>query len=206
MKTQRSDGSKESTMGKVSVTNNVSLDGVMQAPGRPDEDTRGGFDRGGWAVPYTDPVMAGAMAEGMSRPGVLLLGRRTYEDFAGYWPQQKDNPYTEVLDNTRKYVASNTLTEPLPWKNSTLLTGDAADAVAELKNQPGPDIAILGSGELIQSLRRRNLIDEYVLLIYPLILGAGRRLFPDGAPPSGLRLTNSLTTTTGVVIATYQTA
>jgi dihydrofolate reductase len=150
--------------------------------------------------------MAGAMAEGMSRPGVLLLGRRTYEDFAGYWPQQKENSYTEVLDNTHKYVASNTLTEPLPWKNSSLLTGDAADAVAELKNQPGPDIAILGSGELIQSLRRRKLIDEYVLLIYPLILGSGRRLFPDGAPPSGLRLTNSLTTTTGVVIATYQTA
>jgi dihydrofolate reductase len=144
------------------------------------------------------------MGEGMAKTGALLLGRRTYEDFAGYWPRQTDHPFTDVLDNVRKYVASTTLTEPLPWKNSTLLPGDAADAVARLKEQPGPDIAILGSGELIQSLRIRHLIDEYVLLIHPLILGTGHRLFPDG-PESGLRLSNSVTTTTGVVIATYQT-
>jgi dihydrofolate reductase len=191
-------------MRKLTVTNNLSLDGVMQAPGRPDEDTRGGFDRGGWALPYNDEVRGRVMGEGMAQTGALLLGRRTYEDFAGYWPHQKDNPFTDVLDNIQKYVASTTLTEPLPWKNSTLLQGDAADAVASLKEQPGPDIAILGSGELIQSLRSRNLIDEYVLLIHPLLLGSGRRLFPDGAPPSELRLTNSVTTTTGVVIATYQ--
>jgi dihydrofolate reductase len=197
-------GSKESTMRKLTVTNNLSLDGVMQGPGRPDEDTRGGFDRGGWALPYNDEVMGRVMGEGMAQTGALLLGRRTYEDFAGYWPHQKDNPFTDVLDNIQKYVASTTLTQPLPWKNSTLLQGDAADAVASLKEQPGPDIAILGSGELIQSLRSRNLIDEYVLLIHPLLLGSGRRLFPDGAPPSELRLTNSVTTTTGVVIATYQ--
>ena len=190
-------------MRKVSVTNNVSLDGVMQAPGRVDEDTRGGFERGGWALPYNDEVMGRVMGEGMSQTGAILLGRRTYEDFAGYWPRQTDNPFTDVLDNVRKYVASTTLTEPLPWKNSTLLQGDAADAVARLKEQPGPDIAVLGSGELIQSLRSRNLIDEYVLLIHPLILGTGRRLFPDG-PETGLRLTNSVTTTTGVVIATYR--
>jgi dihydrofolate reductase len=191
-------------MRKLTVTNNLSLDGVMQAPGRPDEDTRGGFDRGGWALPYNDEVMGRVMGEGMAQTGALLLGRRTYEDFASYWPNQKDNPFTDVLDNIQKYVASTTLTQPLPWKNSTLLQGDAADAVASLKEQPGPDIAILGSGELIQSLRSRNLIDEYVLLIHPLLLGSGRRLFPDGAPPSELRLTNSVTTTTGVVIATYQ--
>ena len=190
-------------MRQVSVTNNVSLDGVMQAPGRVDEDTRGGFERGGWALPYNDEVMGRVIGEGMSQTGALLLGRRTYEDFAGYWPRQTDNPFTDVLDNIQKYVASTTLTEPLPWKNSTLLQGDAADAVARLKEQPGPDIAVLGSGELIQSLRSRNLIDEYVLLIHPLILGAGRRLFPDG-PETGLRLTNSVTTTTGVVIATYR--
>ncbi|MEW9874147.1 dihydrofolate reductase family protein [Arthrobacter sp. HS15c] len=190
-------------MRKVSVTNNVSLDGVMQAPGRVDEDTRGGFERGGWALPYSDEVMGRVMGEGMSQTGALLLGRRTYEDFAGYWPRQTDNPFTDVLDNIQKYVASTTLTEPLPWKNSTLLQGDAADAVARLKEQPGPDIAVLGSGELIQSLRSRNLIDEYVLLIHPLILGTGRRLFPDG-PETGLRLANSVTTTTGVVIATYR--
>jgi dihydrofolate reductase len=144
------------------------------------------------------------MAEGMARPGALLLGRRTYEDFASYWPHQKDNPFTEVLDNTQKYVASRTLSEPLPWKNSTLLEGDAAEAVARLKEEEGPDLGILGSGELIQSLRRRNLIDEYVLMIHPLILGRGRRLFPDGASPADLRLVNSVTTTTGVIIATYR--
>jgi dihydrofolate reductase len=191
-------------MRKVSVTNNVSLDGVMQAPGRFDEDTRGGFEHGGWALPYNDEVVGRIMGEGMAKTGALLLGRRTYEDFAGYWPRQADNPFTDVLDNIQKYVASTTLTEPLPWQNSTLLHGDAADAVARLKEQPGPDIAILGSGELIQSLRSRNLIDEYVLLIHPLILGTGHRLFPDG-PESGLRLSNSVTTTTGVVIATYET-
>ena len=191
-------------MRKVSVTNNVSLDGVMQAPGRFDEDTRGGFEHGGWALPYNDEVVGRVMGEGMAKTGALLLGRRTYEDFAGYWPRQTDNPFTDLLDNIQKYVASTTLTEPLPWQNSTLLQGDAADALARLKEQPGPDIAILGSGELIQSLRSRNLIDEYVLLIHPLILGTGRRLFPDG-PESGLRLRNSVTTTTGVVIATYET-
>lgn len=191
-------------MRKVSVTINLSLDGVMQAPGRPDEDTRGGFKRGGWALFYNDPVMGRVMGEGMAQTGALLLGRRTYEDFAGYWPHQKDNPFTEVLDNIRKYVASRTLTEPLHWKNSTLLQGDATKSVATLKKEPGADIAILGSGELIQSLRSRNLIDEYVLLIHPLVLGSGRRLFPDGGPSSELRLASSVTTTTGVVIATYQ--
>jgi dihydrofolate reductase len=193
-------------MSKVVVTNNVTLDGVMQAPGRPDEDVRGGFDRGGWARPYNDAVMGRVMGEGMAKSGALLFGRRTYEDFASVWPHQKDNRFTEVLDRVQKYVASTTLCEPLPWKNSTLLEGDAADAVAELRKQPGPDLVILGSGELIQSLRRRNLIDEYVLLIHPLILGSGRRLFPDGTPPADLRMVQSVTTTTGVIIATYQPA
>jgi dihydrofolate reductase len=193
-------------MRKIVVTSNLTLDGVMQAPGRPDEDVRGGFDRGGWALPYSDPVMGRVMGEGMAQAGALLLGRRTYEDFASVWPNRTDNPFTEVLDNTQKYVASTTLAEPLPWKNSTLLKGDAADAVADLKQQPGPDLTILGSGELIQSLRRRHLIDEYVLLIFPLVLGSGRRLFPDGSPPADLRLAGSVTTTTGVMIATYQPA
>jgi dihydrofolate reductase len=191
-------------MSRVTVTNNVSLDGVMQAPGRPDEDVRGGFQRGGWALPYNDEVMGRRMAAGMSQTGALLLGRRTYQDFAGFWPQQKDNPFTAMLDNVQKYVASTTLTEPLPWQNSTLLQGDAADAVAELKRQPGADLAILGSGELIQSLSRRDLIDEYVLLVHPLVLGSGRRLFPDGTPPTELRLVDSVRTTTGVMIMTYR--
>jgi dihydrofolate reductase len=193
-------------MRKVVAFISLTLDGVMQAPGRPDEDTRGGFAHGGWAQPFADPVMASVATEDMADTGSILLGRRTYEDFYSYWPHQTDNPYTEVLDNTQKYVASTTLQEPLPWRNSTLLAGDAADAVARLKEQPGADIVVLGSGELVQALRRRNLVDRYVLLIHPLILGTGRRLFPDGAAPATLRLVDSKTTTTGVVIATYEEA
>ena len=191
-------------MREITVFNSLTLDGVMQAPGRPDEDIRGGFAHGGWAAPYMDEVMGRVAAEGMAGPGALLLGRRTYEDFHGFWPHQTDNPFTEVLDNTRKYVASRTLREPLPWRNSTLLEGDAAEAVARLKEQPGEDLTVLGSGELVQSLRRRDLVDRYVLLIHPLVLGSGRRLFPDGGPASTLRLVGSVPTTTGVIIATYQ--
>ncbi|TMM01775.1 MAG: dihydrofolate reductase [Actinobacteria bacterium] len=190
-------------MSRLVVINNVTLDGVMQAPGRPAEDRRGGFEHGGWAVPYNDSVMAGEMARRMADGGPLVLGRRTYEDFASFWPKQEDNPFTEVLDNVQKYVASTTLTEPLQWSNSTLLEGDAADAVAKLKQQPGKDLVVLGSGELVRSLTRRNLVDEYVLLIHPLVLGSGRRLFPDGGSYAALRLVDSVTTTTGVVIATY---
>jgi dihydrofolate reductase len=191
-------------MRKLTVFNSLTLDGVMQAPGRPDEDGRGGFARGGWAAPYMDEVMGRVAAEGMARPGALLLGRRTYEDFHGFWPNQTDNPFTAVLDNTRKYVASTTLREPLGWRNSTLLAGDAAEAVARLKEQPGEDLTVLGSGALIQSLRRRDLVDRYVLLIHPLVLGSGRRLFPDGGPAATLRLVDSVPSTTGVIIATYQ--
>jgi dihydrofolate reductase len=193
-------------MSKVVVVNNVTLDGVMQAPGRPDEDTRDGFTHGGWALPYNDAVMGRAMGEGMATSGALLFGRRTYEDFYAVWPKRTDNPFTEVLNNAQKYVASTTLTEPLPWQNSTLLKGDVAEAVASLKRQPGADIVILGSGELIQSLMRRNLVDEFVLLIHPLVLGSGRRLFADGGAFATLRLAKTVTTTTGVVIATYQVA
>jgi dihydrofolate reductase len=191
---------------RIVVVESVTLDGVMQAPGRPDEDTRDGFEHGGWAVPYNDEVMGRAMGVRMARDGALLLGRRTYEDFAAYWPRQADNPFTEVLNRTRKYVASTTLTEPLPWENSLLLEGDAADAVAELKARPGDeDLAVLGSGALVRSLMRRGLVDEYLLLIHPLVLGSGRRLFPDGVA-APLRLVDSLTTTTGVIIATYHPA
>ena len=193
-------------MGKVTVFNSVTLDGVMQAPGRLDEDRRDGFTHGGWAVPYNDEVMAQTVAEGMADPGPLLLGRRTYEDFFSFWPHQTGNPFTEVLDNTRKYVASTTLAEPLPWRNSQLLEGDAADAVAGLKQESGQSLTVLGSGQLIQSLRRRDLIDEYLLLIHPLVLGSGRRLFPDGGPPATLRLVDAKPTTTGVLIATYRPA
>jgi dihydrofolate reductase len=194
-------------MSRVVVNNYLSLAGVMQAPGHPDEDRSGGFERGGWAPPYADEVMGSAMAEGIARGGALLLGRRTYEKFASMWPNQPDdNPYKEVMNNRRKYVASRTLREPLSWSNSTLLEGDAADAVATLKEQPGKDIVVLGSGELVQSLMRRNLVDEYVLLIHPLILGSGRRMFTERSPFTALRLTGVKATTTGVVIASYEPA
>ena len=191
-------------MRKLTVFNHVTLDGVMQSPAGPDEDTRDGFSRGGWAQAGNDQVMADFIGVGRGgEPGALVLGRRTYLHFYGFWPHQPDNPYTESLTKQQKYVASRTLAEPLPWENSTLLPADAAAAVAELKQTPGPDLLILGSGELIGSLRPRALVDEYVLLIHPLILGEGRRLFPEGAP-ADLRLAESVTTTTGVIIARYQ--
>ena len=193
-------------MGKITVINNVTLDGVMQGPARPDEDTRGGFIHGGWAIPYQDSVLAKKMGEMMaSGNGSLLLGKRTYEDFYSVWPKRTDNPITQHLNQVQKYVASTTLKEPLPWQNSVLLGGDAADAVAALKRQDGGDLAVLGSGELIKSLIRRRLIDEYVLLIFPIALGSGRRLFPEGEVVR-LRLVDSLTTTTGVIIASYRAA
>jgi dihydrofolate reductase len=197
---------KELRMSRVRVINHLTLDGVMQAPGRPDEDRRGGFEHGGWARPYGDEVMGRVMGEGMARRGALLLGRRTYEDFAAFWPKQRDNPFTPLLNERRKYVASRTLQEPLPWVNSTLLEGDAADAVARLKQEQDDDLAVLGSGELVQTLMRRNLVDEYLLTIHPLVLGSGRRLFTDGGAYASLRLVDAITTTTGVVIATYQPA
>jgi len=146
------------------------------------------------------------MAESMTKSGALVLGRRTFEDFAAFWPKQTNSPFTAVLDDAQKYVASRTLKAPLSWRNSTLLDGDAADAVAKLKEQPGKDLVVLGSGDLVASLMRKGLIDEYLLMIHPLVLGTGRRLFAEGGPFTALRLERSVTTTTGVVIATYQPA
>jgi dihydrofolate reductase len=190
-------------MSRLTAIESITLDGVMQAPGRPDEDERGGFAHGGWAVPYADEVMGRAMGERMERDGVLVLGRRTYEDLFGYWPKQKDNPYTERLNSTQKYVASTTLSEPVPWENSSLLEGDAVEAVAALKRKGGTNMGIIGSGELLRSLMRFDLIDEFLLLIHPLVLGTGQRLFPDGVHMP-LQLADSVTTTTGVVIGTYR--
>jgi len=189
-------------MSNVVVLMHLTLDGVMQAPGRPDEDLRGGFAHGGWARPRGDSVAQalGGIAEG----GALLFGRRTYQDFFSFWPNQTDNPFTAVLNTSQKYVASTTLEEPLPWSNSTLLKSDATEAVARLKQQLDKDLLIMGSGELIQSLMRRNLLDEYVLLIHPLVLGTGRRLFAEGSPTTALQFVDTKTTTTGVVIATYR--
>jgi len=191
-------------MGKVVLYVSVSLDGVMQGPGRPNEDRRGGFTHGGWGIPYADPVLMNVAGSSMSSTGALLLGRRTYEDFYAVWPNRpKPNPFTDVLNNTRKYVASRTLREPLPWMNSTLLAGDAESHVARLKTGP-EDLVILGSGELARSLMRCRLIDSYILLIHPLVLGAGRRLFGDAGPRTALRLVDSKTSTTGVVVGIYE--
>ncbi|MFH5821469.1 dihydrofolate reductase family protein [Georgenia sp. AZ-5] len=201
------DSAKEQPMRKVVVVNHVSLDGVMQAPASPDEDRRGGFDRGGWAMANADQVMGEAMGRGVAEGGELLLGRRTYESMAGYWPTAPpDDPYTAVMNEFPKHVASTTLREPLPWRNSSLLPGDAVDAVARLKAAEGKDLVVLGSGELVQSLMRRRLVDEFLLLVHPLVLGSGRRLFPDGGAPADLRLAGATTTTTGVIIATYRLA
>jgi dihydrofolate reductase len=182
---------------------------VMQAPGAPDEDTRGGFAHGGWAVPYNDEVQMRVMGEGMAQEGGMLLGRRTYESLMRAWAGRDDNPFTPVLEGRRKYVASTTLREPLPWQNSTLLAGDAVAAVRELKaSAPEERLVVLGSGELVRSLVRTGLIDELQLLVHPLVLGSGTRLFDgdgDGVRVP-LALVDSVATTTGVVIATYRPA
>jgi dihydrofolate reductase len=191
-------------MGELTIVESLTLDGVMQAPGRPDEDTRDGFEHGGWAVPYADEVQGRAMGERMGGEGAILLGRRTYEDLFGYWPNQPDNPYTETLSRTQKYVASTTLKEPLPWENSALLGEDAPDAVADLK-QETEHLTVIGSGELVGQLIPHGLVDEFLLLIHPLVLGSGRRLFRQDTSVQ-LELVDSLTTGTGVLIATYRAA
>ena len=196
-------------MGRIVVMNHVTLDGVMQGPGRPDEDTRDSFAHGGWGGRSVTPddatgkVMGERMAAGGGLAG-WLFGRWTYEQLLASW-NARGGPFKEALNNSPKYVASTTLTEPLPWPNSTLLRGNLADGLGALKAQADGVLAIMGSGELIGSLMAADLIDEYLLMIHPLVLGSGRRLFPAGVD-IGLRLTDSVTTATGVIIATYQPA
>lgn len=191
-------------MGRIIVIENVSLDGVMQAPGGADEDTRGGFAHGGWAGPYADEVAMREMSEGMAQGeqgGPLLFGRITYQQFEGFWPKQTDgNPFTPVLNAATKYVASTTLTEPLSWENSVLV---GSGELVELKEREPRDIGVLGSGELVQTLLRHDLVDQFVLSIHPLVLGEGTRLFRDGAQLAAFELVKSVPTTTGVIIATY---
>jgi dihydrofolate reductase len=192
-------------MTRISVVENISLDGVMQAPGGADEDTRGGFAHGGWAWPYRDELQDRVMGADMAKDGGLLFGRRTYEKMLQAWAGRDDNPFTPVLERRRKYVASRTLREPLRWVNSTLLPGDAVGAVRELKaGAPEDELVVLGSGELVRGLLAAGLVDELKLLIHPLVLGTGTRLFPDGGARVPLTLTDSVATSTGVVIATYR--
>jgi dihydrofolate reductase len=191
-------------MGKVIVMNNVTLDGVMQGPGRPDEDTRDGFERGGWAMAHGDEAMVAKMGERMGSDRAFLFGRRTYEDLLVSW-NARGGPFKDALNSARKYVASNNPATRLAWPNSTLLQGDITAAVADLKETSSANLVIMGSGVLIGSLMTADLIDEYLLMIYPLVLGTGRRLFPGGAQAS-LRLVDSMATRTGVLIATYEPA
>ena len=193
-------------MGRIIVTTNVSLDGVMQGPGRPDEDTRGGFTHGGWGAAAQDDVLAAEMGKGMSGTGAMLLGRRTYEDFYRVWPNRSDNPYTAFLDNTQKYVVSTTLTEPLPWQNSTLISHDVVATLAKMKGQDIGDLTIIGSGALVRSLLPHGLIDEFVLITHPLLLGTGQRLFPTDGDLARLELVRSVPTTKGALIAYYRPA
>jgi dihydrofolate reductase len=191
----------------ISVTMSMTLDGVVQGLGRPDEDTRGGFRYGGWGRRYTDEVMMREMGKGMSAPGDMLFGRRTWQDFIGAWAHASDgNPFTTHLNAARKYVASTTLEHADAWSNSVLLAGDAARTVAELKASDGPDLAVIGSASLVRSLQAAGLVDRYALLIHPLVLGEGARLFDESSRLTEFTLTNSVVTGTGVIIATYDRA
>jgi dihydrofolate reductase len=189
-------------MGKIVVINHVTLDGVMQGPGRPDEDTRGGFAHGGWALPRGDDAIVAKTGERMGGDRAFLFGRRTYEQLLASWNAQ-GGPFKDALNNTQKYVASRSPATRLEWPNSTLLDGDVPAAVAELKQASSGNLVIMGSGELIAALMAADLIDEYLLMIHPLVLGTGRRLFPEGSRAS-LRLTDSVITTKGVLMVTYE--
>jgi dihydrofolate reductase len=189
-------------MRTLAVITNITLDGVMQAPGGPDEDPTGGFTHGGWAAGYFDEQMLRQVAE--ADPYELLLGRGTYEIFAAHWPYD-EGPIADRLNGTRKHVASTTL-DRVDWNNSTLITGDVAEYVSEAKRQDGPELHVHGSPGLLQTLLRHDLVDEFRIRTFPLVLGTGTRLFGDGTVPAALRLAASTTSTTGVVMSTYERA
>jgi dihydrofolate reductase len=191
-------------MRKLVVSEFLTLDGVMQSPGYPDEDPSGGFEHGGWQMPLMDEVAGAEIMTGMAATDALLLGRVTYEIFAGYWPTAPaDDPIADTINAFTKYVVSTTLREPLDWKDSHVIAGDVPEEVGRLKQGSGRDIQVIGSGVLVQTLMQHDLVDEYRLMIYPLILGTGKRLFREGSPKSSLRLSDSKVSGNGVLIATY---
>jgi dihydrofolate reductase len=195
-------------MPKIIVSEFLTLDGVMQAPGDPNEDRSGGFDQGGWQLAYFDDIFANEMNDGFATTGSYLFGRRTYEIFANWWPNQgPDDPLAPIFNKAPKYVVSTTLKEPLPWENSTLIAGDDIPGeIRKLKAGEGKDIRIIGSGQLVRTLVEHGLVDQLDLMLHPLVLGSGKRLFGEGIGRTPLRLVNSKPTTKGVLILTYELA
>jgi dihydrofolate reductase len=195
-------------MRKVIVNEFMSLDGVVQAPGAEDEDTTGGFRHGGWHLQYFDDLSQKWVVDGLTAAGGFLLGRRTYETFAAYWPNApaEEQVVAEPLNTLPKYVASRTLAEPLPWQNSTVLQGDLTEAVAALKREDGAELQVIGSAQLVQTLIEHDLVDEFRVMIDPLVLGGGKRIFRDDGALRPLRLIDSQVTTTGAILASYAPA
>ena len=188
-------------MRKVVVLEHISLDGVIQAPGGPDEDTSSGFAYGGWIAPYSDEILGTALRGQMNKPFDLLLGRKTFEIWAPYWPQHVD--IWPGVNVATKYIASNTLTSG-EWQPSVFLSGDIAGKIAKIKQQPGPDLHVWGSGNLIQTLIKHDLVDVFWLMIYPLTLGVGKRLFSDGTIPMSYKVAESIITPSGVIVVNYE--
>jgi dihydrofolate reductase len=195
-------------MRKLIVNEFLTLDGVMQAPGGQDEDRSGGFEHGGWQQPYFDEISGEAVVTGLAKAGGFVLGRRTWEIFAAYWPTApaEERGVADPLNTLPKYVASRTLSEPLGWSGSTLIAGTVTEGVRRLKSESGKDLHVFGSGDLVQTLMGNDLIDEYRLMIHPVVLGSGTRLFREGTSRRPLALTDSKTSTTGVLITTYRPA
>lgn len=191
-------------MRKLTVNTFLTLDGVMQAPGGPEEDPAGGFKYGGWSVNYWDDMMNQLMGEYMGKPFDLLLGRKTYEIFAAHWPHSNE-PGADQLNDAKKYVASRTL-QKVDWKNSTLLKGDVVQEIRKLKQQPGPEIQVHGSSNFIQTLLKTDLVDQFFVWIFPVVVGKGKRLFDQGTVPAGLKLVDHKTSGSGVILAVYEPA
>ena len=192
-------------MRKIVVLTFVSLDGVMQAPGGPEEDTSGGFEYGGWTVPYFDQAAGEIMDRQMGMPFDLLLGRKTYDIFAGYWPKQKDSSIGELFNKVTKYVVSDGPVD-LSWEKSVLIDGDVVAKIKDLRNTDGPMLQVHGSGDMIQTLLKNDLVDELWLKIFPITLGGGKRLFGDGTIPAAFELTDSKITASGIIAANYKRA
>ncbi len=190
-------------MRKVIVLEHISLDGVIQAPGGPDEDTSDGFKYGGWSAPYSDEIIGTALIKKMNMPFDLLLGRKTFDIWAGFWPQHAD--VWPGVNTATKYVASNTMTSH-EWQPSVFLNGDIAEKVTKIKQEQGPDLHVWGSGNLIQTLIKHDLVDAFWLMIYPITLGSGKRLFADGTIPAAFEVTESIVGSTGVILVNYERA